>query len=281
MSYVLIAESGSTKTDWRLGKNPQEFISFETIGLNPFYVSAREVQLILSSNFPAQVAKPLITKIFFYGAGCWYDEQIMVIEEGLKTQFPEADIQIFSDLLGASRALFGSSHGLTAILGTGASACYYDGQQITQQIKSLGFILGDEGSGAAMGKELLARYLRKDLSSRLRSDFALKYSYTQEQLLNAVYSEPFPNRFLARFSEFILENRESPEIHEIIFDNFSKFFDRYICRYEGYEKIPLGCVGSVAYHFEKEIRELAGMRKITVEHIKQSAIDDLVIYHLS
>ena len=280
MALIMVAESGSTRTEWRVGSDITNMVAFETVGLNPFYVSARDVYLILSMNFPAQVVKNTISKVYFYGAGCWYDDQIMVISDGLRQHLPEAAISVHSDLLGASRALFGSSEGITAILGTGASACFYDGINIFQYVKSLGFILGDEGSGAFMGKELLSRYLRRDLSATIVSAFHLKYSLTFEQILKAVYSEPFPNRFLAAFSEFIHDHRQYPEMDAIIRNSIQLFFERYINKYNEVKSCTMGCVGSVAYYFEPYLREQAKESGITLGTIQKSAVDELFSYHL-
>ena len=203
---ILVADSGSTKTNWGLVDNENNVVSFQTIGLNPFYVTKGIVKNELLLHFPSDINTNYIKNIYFYGAGCSSTERCNIIKSGIEYLFKKAKVYVAHDLIGAARALFGNEKGIVAILGTGSNAACFDGKKITKNISSLGYILGDEGSGAYLGKMFITDFLNNELPNNLYNKFINEYEITKENILDAIYSKPFPNRFLASFTRFLLHN---------------------------------------------------------------------------
>lgn len=280
---IIIADSGSTKTDWRLIENTKTH-HFNTIGFNPFFQDAadiaHELRTILLPGIKSKISSLQIDTIYFYGAGCSTPGKCKIVNEALSTVFSEANITVEHDLLAAARALCGTNKGIAAILGTGSNSCYYDGSKITANIPSLGFVLGDEGSGAYIGKHFIQDYLNKDLPRSISDRFFDAYNMSNEEILNAIYRNPMPNRFLASFSKFIRENKEEQYFSDLIEYNFNQFFDKHICKYPNYRDQQLSCVGSVAYHYSDKLKNIAETKKIQIDKIIESPIDNLVEYHL-
>ena len=203
---ILIADSGSTKTDWCLADETQT-IAFKTAGINPFFQTDDEIRKILSREVLERLPVTDITEVFFYGAGCATPIQCQMISGLLRYVIGCDQVEVNSDLLGAARALCGHESGIACILGTGSNSCYYNGKNIEQHVSPLGFILGDEGSGADLGRRLVADCLKEELSQPLRDRFFARFQLSREQILQAVYKEPFPNRFLGLLQK-ILTNRK-------------------------------------------------------------------------
>ncbi len=272
----LIADSGSTKTHWCVIDDNGLVKDIFTKGINPFYQTEEEIKSELSIHLIPQLTDFKIETIIFYGAGCSFPEKKMMVANALSTFFKEAKIEVESDLLGAARSLFGNKKGIACILGTGSNSCYYDGENIVDNVSPLGFILGDEGSGAVLGKLLIADCLKNQLSSELKDKFMTQYSLTPAQILENVYKKPFPNRYLAQFTPFLLENLEEPSIFNLVFDAFDAFFVRNVMQYS-LEEIEVGFVGSIAYHFKDTLEMVAYERGINISSIVQSPMNGLIL----
>jgi len=274
----LIADSGSTKTSWKLIGNSGEVKNIKTSGLNPYSQSeesiSQEVEKVLLPETGTD-----IQEIYFYGAGIINAEKGDIIRRALNRFYPEASIETHSDVLGAARALFGDQPGIACILGTGSNACLYDGKQITHGISPLGFILGDEGSGAVMGRKLLGDYFKEVMPLRLREEFTKRFELTREEALNRVYRTEKPNQFLAQFVPFLSEHTNSAYCQEFVQHNFMEFFERNVSKLPDYTNYSIGFIGSVAFHFSQILNNAAsyfGFEEITI--IKEP-IDGLEKYH--
>ncbi|MBE9468593.1 MAG: N-acetylglucosamine kinase, partial [Bacteroidetes bacterium] len=229
---ILIADSGSTKTDWRVIDEKGNISKFQTIGLNPFFIDAKNINKIINNTFCVKLNIEKVKKIFFYGAGCVSISNCNTIKDSFVSFFKNADVFVFTDLFGAARALYGSENGIVVILGTGMNTACFDGEKITKNISSLGYILGDEGSGAYLGKIFIADFLNNELPDNIANKFSKEYELTKENILEAIYSKPFPNRFLASFTKFLFENKNNGYVIGLLSRNFNVFFDKTICKYE-------------------------------------------------
>jgi glucosamine kinase len=282
---ILIADSGSTKTDWRLTEGNKTIQQISTIGFNPYFQNTPFIAKELEEKLlpPVNRSETLhnkIEKVYFYGAGCSNDGKRQIVKNALLYVFPQASIIVEHDLLAAARALCGSDKGIAAILGTGSNSGFYDGNKIAENIPSLGFMLGDEGSGAYIGKHFLRDYLNNDLPASISKTFYETYKLSHEEILNAIYSDPMPSRYLASFSKFIKENKDQKYFTDLIEYNFEQFFDKQICKYSNYREMQINCVGSVAYHYSEILKEVAAKKDISINKIIESPIDHLVNYHL-
>ena len=275
---ILIADSGSTKTHWCLVNEGQIVKEIFTDGINPFYQTDMEIIALLDDQLIPGLENTDIDRIFFYGAGCSFPEKKILVSRGLVRFFGNSMIEIQSDLLGAARSLFQHEKGIACILGTGSNSCYYDGKEITQNVSPLGFILGDEGSGAVLGKLFLADCLKNQLPLELKEKFLSSYELTPEIILDQVYKKPFPNRFLAQFTPFMLENIEEPSIFNLVYDSFDAFLVRNVMQYP-LDDIRVGCVGSIAHYFRDTLEIVASERRIEISEIVQKPMAGLVTFH--
>ncbi|HEX4888021.1 MAG TPA: hypothetical protein VFV37_08245 [Luteibaculaceae bacterium] len=278
---ILVADSGSTKTDWHYVSALGDVKSLQTEGLNPVFSSSDEMRevAVRVANFIGQSSEQLT--VFFYGAGCGTPDRQSAVVEIMKMVWPNALIEVSSDMLGAARALLGKSNGLAAILGTGMNTCLYENGKITHSLPSLGFIMGDEGGGAFLGKHLIADYLAQRLPDSLHRAFEHDYPYRYADIIHAVYREPRPNRFLAQFVPFIGINREAEYIKLLLNHAFTSFFETQIIRYPNYHEYPLALCGSVAFHFQREIQEVAVKYDFKTISVVGKPIEALAQYHLS
>jgi len=277
---ILIADGGSTKTDWRLLKEGREYKQVQTTGFNPYLVGSDYIEEILWKELQPYIDNNGVSKIYYYGAGCSTATKNQVVEMAFEKVFPSAKISIDHDLLGAARALCGNREGIVAILGTGSNSCFYDGKDIVDHIFSLGYFFGDEGSGAFMGKSLLSAYLHNELPADLSEKLAEEYPMSRESILDAVYNKPAPSRFLASFSTFINNNREHSFIRNLIVDNLRGFYRYQVCCYPRHKEVPVNFAGSVAYHYQDLLHEVGAEYGATVGRIIQAPIDGLVEYHM-
>jgi N-acetylglucosamine kinase-like BadF-type ATPase len=275
----LIADSGATKSDWMIIDDAGEQMSFQLVGMNPFYVDTNEIVNIISKELIPFINAKAIKQVFFYGAGCSSVFKGMVIEEALSKLFRNAEINIDSDLMGSARALFGDREGIACILGTGSNSCYFNGEKIVENVMSLGYFFGDEGSGAHMGKLFLKDYLLGNLPKELEAKFKKDYNYTRDNILDAIYNLPFPNRFLASFSEFYADNLSNKYIFDLVTNSFREFFINQIEKYQKHKLLPLSFTGSVAFYFEALLRKIASEFGVKIEKILRSPINALSEYH--
>jgi N-acetylglucosamine kinase-like BadF-type ATPase len=279
---ILIADSGSTKTDWCFVEKGKEPIKVSSLGINPYYQA--------SSNIAEELAKALLPvyngplkAIHYYGTGITGSAVAQQIHGIIANCYPFVeDINISSDLIGAARALYGSSEGITVILGTGANTGFFNGEGITEQIAPLGFWLGDEGSGGYIGKEFFKAYLRKDLGAEIVLKFQAEHGeFTRTQVLENAYHKPFPNRFFASFARFVIENKANTDCAKILNDGLEKLFVRYLLKYKSIHKAEVGFVGSIAYYLREELNEIAQKYQINLGQVIKSPIEHLVKHHLA
>lgn len=276
---LLIADSGSTKVDWRALHSDGSVQEVTTAGINPFFQTEEQIIYELQQHLLPDVSAS-VDEIHFYGAGVSSPEKVLVLQNCFRKVFPKARAFAYTDLLAAARALCGHKPGIAAILGTGANSCFYDGKDIVDNVPACGFILGDEGSGAVLGKKFISDYLKRQLPAEISTLFTQKYGLNYNSIIERVYRQPFPNRFLATFSVFLNENRIDPYINRLLKTNFEEFFTRNIIQYD-YKKYSVNLVGSVAFHYSEIIKEVAAQNKIKIGTILKSPIDGLVEYHKS
>lgn len=272
---IVIADSGSTKTEWRLCSREKIHAETRTSGLNPLALSKDSVvsELEDSELFNWPVNK--VSEVYFYGAGIVDEVQRNLVSGILYSIFSNAEIEVSSDMLGAARAVFGNEQGIIGILGTGSNTALYDGHEISRQIPALGFILGDEGSGAVMGKNLIKHFLRNELSNEVSSAFR-EYYPDYNNLLQNIYSERHASRFLASFVPFLYENKADQFIRQVILSELNKFI-KLIRSYPGSHKI--GIVGSVGFQFQSELNLLASNAELNIVAYLKNPIENLVVFH--
>ena len=278
----LIADSGSTKTDWCLSspfKGDGRGSVFSTQGINPFHQSETTIHDILSNELVPQLPQQaVVDEICFYGAGCTKEKSV-IVTEALKAVFPTATrIFVGSDMLGAARALCQHEAGIACILGTGANSCLYDGTDIVNNVSPLGYILGDEGSAAYIGKRLVGDILKCQFSPDVCQLFFDETHLDGPTIVNKVYREPMPNRFLGQTSQFCQHHRDNPEIHHFLLDCFTQFFVRNVKNYHR-DDLPIHFVGSIAMVYEAELREAAQALGLTIGRIIKAPLEGLLAYH--
>ena len=274
---IVIADSGSSKTDWLFLSSENEF-SINSSGINPFFQQTEEIYATLSTTFKT-VEKAEVSKVFFYGAGCIKDKTDYIVADALKKLFTNALVFVEDDILGAARALLGKSSGIACILGTGTNSCLYNGSEIVDKVPTLGFILGDEGSGAYLGKLFINDYFKRaipeDLKQKMESELHLELA----DVLNAVYRQEYPSRYLAKFSAFLGINRNHIYVQNLIKRSFTDFFYKNIERYNDYKNYSVNFVGSIAYHYSDLLKEVAFNRNIKIGNIIDKPIEGLKKYH--
>ncbi len=273
---ILIADSGTTKTEWCIITDNGTTESLVTSGINPFYQEAENILSILQREFKA--AKEF-DSIYFYGAGCINQEKQNIVRQSLMQVFETSDIFIGSDLLAAAHSLCQDQPGVACILGTGSNSCYYNGSEIVSNVSPLGFILGDEGSGAVLGKKLIGDILKKQLPQILINDFFETYHTTAAEILENVYKKPFPSRYLADFTKFLSKNIKHSEIENIVLVGFREFVTRNLLQYTGIERTPINFTGSIAFHFEVQLRKAIEERYLILGNIERAPMQGLIRFH--
>ncbi|MDR1543985.1 MAG: ATPase [Prevotellaceae bacterium] len=272
----IVTDSGSTKCDWAVfDENALQIIN--TQGFNPFFCTSEQIVSVLKKRLLPKISAE-ITDIFFYGAGCRI-EKCNVISTALFALFPQAKIEVQSDLLGASRALFGNEAGIACILGTGSNSGFYDRKTIVKNVTPLGYILGDEGSGANLGKRFLSDCLKNQLPEKLTQKFFKTYKISVPQIMENVYNQPLANRFLAQFVPFLKENIAEVSIYNLVFDAFTDFFTLNVIQYADYQQYNVSFCGSVAHHFSDVLKAAAIEKNISIGKIIASPIENLIAYH--
>lgn len=279
---MLIADGGSTKSNWCLiNENESQHRYFNTEGYNPYFSDTITIIKSLESSLPEDLDKNSIKNVFYYGAGCSTNEKNKIVELAMQSVFKNAKIFIGHDLLAAARALLANSPGFGAILGTGTNTCLYDGKKIIHNIDSLGYFLGDEGSGSFIGKRLLRDYMRGLLPDVLHANFVNTFGLSNEDILDALYNKPLPNRFLASFAKFVYDNNNLKYSRDIVLEGFTVFFQNLVSNYPDFRTYSFNCVGSVGYNFRDILKDVASEYGMKVGKIIRSPIDDLVQYHLN
>ncbi|MDD4226298.1 MAG: ATPase [Mariniphaga sp.] len=275
---ILIADSGSTKTNWGIIHHEGKPFRFTTEGVNPFFRTTSDI-LSEWEQSPLNGLSGKPERIYFYGAGIIDREKANLIKNALKSLFPDAEMYVGSDLLGAARATLGEKSGITCILGTGSNSCLYNGKKITAHVPPLGFILGDEGSGAVMGKQLISDYLKNWMPEQLRTKFKNKYPLNYAEILNQVYHGEKPNHFLAGFVPFLKLNIDHEYCNQLVEKAFHLFLERNIAHYAEFNKMPICFVGSVAFHFQKQLKNVFLKQNLIPHTIIQDPMENLLAYH--
>jgi len=278
---LLIADSGSTKTDWILTDGKLSTSRYNTIGYNPYFIDTENIYQSISQKLISQFDASTVKNIYFYGAGCATLEKVSIVNKALSRCFPAAEISVGHDMLAAARALLGNSKGFAAIIGTGSNTCIYNGITIEKNIDSLGYLLGDEGSGCYIGKKIVGDFMRVYLQPELKQQFDAAYHLTHPEIYESMYSKLLPNRFLAGFCKFAHENKEHNYIKKIVKDSFNDFFINLVSRYPGYEKLSFNCVGSVGFNFKEILSDVALSYNMKIGKLIPFPIEDLVNYHLN
>lgn len=273
----LIAETGSTRTEWALTEGRQLINSLFTDGINPFFQTRREISRSVRLGLPEEFFKKKLEQVYYYGAGCSSEEKKKIIRASLVAQF-KTPVQVESDLLAAARGLFLREAGIACILGTGSNSCFYDGATILKNVRSGGYILGDEGSGAAMGRVFMSDVLKGIAPAELTEDFFDKFRITSDDIMDLVYNRPFPNRFLATVAYFLADHQESDYACQVIRDNLQKFFARNICQYD-YSNYSIRFVGSWAHHCADYLYDVAQEFGVMIDMIEETPMKGLIEFH--
>jgi N-acetylglucosamine kinase-like BadF-type ATPase len=274
---ILIADSGSTKTDWCAACDGQPVDRVCGKGLNPYFQPEEEIGREAGRIWSQLADAHRMEAVYFYGAGCTADKAAAV-RQAIMRHVRVPHVEVNTDLLAAARGMCRHTAGIACILGTGSNSCFYDGRQIASSVAPLGFILGDEGSGAALGRQLAGDLLKNLMAPQLKEAFLEQFALTPAMIIDRVYRHPFPNRFLAGFIPFMAAHIHRPEIRRIVLDGFRSFFRRNVRQYD-YLHYPANFTGSVACVFREILAEAAAEMEIRIGTIVQSPLDGLIAYH--
>ncbi|MFZ4771302.1 MAG: BadF/BadG/BcrA/BcrD ATPase family protein [Ferruginibacter sp.] len=278
MKSILIADSGSTKTEWCLlseGKKKK----VTTQGLSPYFLNESQISEILEKELMPKLKQAFPDEIFFYGTGCSNPANANIVKKAIRQHFKKATIKVEHDLMGAAKALCGNDKGVACILGTGSNSCYYNGKKIVKNSPGLGYVLGDEGSGAYMGKKVIQYYLYNTFDEDLMERFKAKFNTNAVEILEAVYKKPLPNRYLASFAIFLAENRGHFMIENIIEDGLNDFFFNHVYKYRESWTMPLHFIGSIAFGFKDVLKDLCNSYELQLGRVLKNPMEGLIKYH--
>lgn len=278
---VAIVDSGSTKSDWViLDEFKNVFLKTETIGFNPNFINIELIVPEIEKNKSLLSVKNSITKIFFYGSGCGVEKNRERIQEEVGKVFNNASIIVKEDLMAAAYAAYNGKPAIVCILGTGSNSCYFDGKDIQIKLPSLGFLMGDEGSGSAIGKQLVRRFFMQKLPYDLHTEFEDTYHLTIDVALQNMYHSSRPNAFLADFNKFVVERKNHAYFKEMVSEEMKSFFEYQVLPYEESKQSEINFIGSIAYYYENILRSVASELQLNVGHVVQKPIESLVSYHI-
>ncbi|WP_199140683.1 N-acetylglucosamine kinase [Pedobacter sp. ASV12] len=276
---ILVADSGSSKTDW-MAYSPNQILSFSTQGINPYFVNAHDVVKILSKNKEIAPYATAVKEVYFFGSGCSSPDKHEIISNGLSAFFTKAFISVDHDLIGSAYATCGDKKGLACILGTGSNISYYDGKSVHDGKHGLGYVLGDEGSGTYFGKKILLSFLYQTMPADLCEAFAKAYEVNKDIVIENIYQKPLPNSYLAGFSRFMKAHQSHPFIQQVLHDGFQEFIDTNVKDYKSYRSLDCNFVGSIAYYYQDELRATFAANHIKVGKILQKPIEGIFDYIL-
>lgn len=277
---VAIADGGSTKCDWVILDDLGEIIfKTETEGFNPNIIDVEKIPEELKSNSKLEDLKLKIEYVFFYGSGCGVEANCLKVEEALKKFFTNARLSVKEDLTAAAYAAYNGKPAIVCILGTGSNSCYFDGKKIKRDLPSLGFLIGDEGSGCALGKILVKNYFMKKLPPDLHQEFEKTYTLNIEDLIKNMYHNPRANAYLAEFSKFIEERKGHPYLQHMVFEELKNYLDYQVVPYSESKFCEINFIGSIAYFYEEILRAAAAEFHLNVGQIVRKPIESLVEYH--
>ncbi|WP_370898519.1 ATPase [Chryseobacterium gossypii] len=278
---VAIVDSGSTKTDWViLDDFKKVFLKTETIGFNPNFINRELIVPEIEKNHSLTTVRNSITKIYFYGSGCGVEKNCRTIMEELGKVFGNARITVREDLVAAAYAAYEGRPAIVCIMGTGSNSCYFNGKDIKIKLPSLGFLMGDEGSGSAIGKQLVRRFFMQKLPEDLHAEFESTYHLTIDEVLKNMYHTTRPNAYLADFNKFVVERKDHPYFQEMVYEEMINFFDYQVLPYEESKEAEINFIGSIAYYYENILRSAAAELNLNVGHVVQKPIESLVDYHI-
>lgn len=279
MAIKLIADSGATKAEWCLidGKKKRSFI---TQGLSPYFVTSLQMEEIVQKEIRAGLKNTVPDEIHFYGTGCISVNNIKLVKKALKAVFPETKkILVDNDIVGAAKGLVADQKGIVCNLGTGSFCCYYNGKKIVKNSPGLGYVLGDEGSGAYLGKKVIQHFLYNTFDADLMERFNAKFNTNRQDILDHVYRQPFPNRYLASYTMFLAENRGHYMIENIIEDGFNDFFFNHIYKFRESWTLPINFIGSVAYGFKDVLEDMCSSYELQLGKVLKKPMDGLIKFH--
>jgi glucosamine kinase len=277
-SVKLIADSGATKAEWRL-VNGNKSKTILTQGISPYFLVTEQIRDILLKELMPKLKNIEVNEVFYYGTGCANPDNARSVKKAIQQVFQKATVSVTHDLMAAARALCGDKKGVACILGTGSNSCFYDGKKIVKNSPGLGFVLGDEGSGAYLGKKVLQYYLYGTFDDELSGRFDLTYTTTVTEILENVYKKPMPNRYLASFAKFLADNRGHYMIENIIEDGLNDFFFSHLCKYKEIWTLPVNFVGGVAFGFKDVLQELCNSYQFELGKVMKNPMQGLVEYH--
>ncbi|MEQ8362380.1 MAG: N-acetylglucosamine kinase [Cyclobacteriaceae bacterium] len=275
---ILIADCGGSKLDWRILDDDGKIDQAKGPGFNPYYQPASDLQNSIEENLLPQLSGK-IKEVYFYGAGVSSPNNQEIVKAVLSQFFEKARIEINLDLLGAARSLCGEEEGIACILGTGSNSCSYNGDVITKNVASLGWILGDEGSGAHMGKRFIQDYIRKQMPEKLAEQFGARVPLNREEILSEIYQKDRPAAFLGSFTKFIFQHLKDPYCYELVYSGFKEFFEKNIMQYDNYKNVKVHFTGGVAFYFSNVLRQVGNDMGIAVKNITETPIAGLTLFH--
>ncbi|HAD11520.1 MAG TPA: hypothetical protein DCF33_03680 [Saprospirales bacterium] len=275
---VIIADCGSTKCDWLLSHGGRDQQLENTVGFSPFFHSTAEIRDIIEDQLLPKINPDQVTEIYFYGTGVHDEHRAEIIAAALRSVFPKAAIEVKHDLLGAARAVCGHDAGIACILGTGSNSCYYDGEKILDNVPSLGWLLGDEGSGTHLGKALLRAWFYRELPTDLDAAFKKAHPEGADAIKDRAY-EKGANAYLATFTRFLGDNIQHPFVKKLVAACLGEFLDRHVCKYQGHQHVPVHFVGSIAHHFQEVLVKVMEERKLHLGRIVRKPIYPLAEFH--
>lgn len=277
---ILIADSGSTKTDWCVVENGQPIQQISTKGINPFFQPEEEISNEIATSLLPQLKTNALDAVYFYGAGCGFPDKIAMVHRAITKHLQiKREVEVNTDMLAVAHGLCQHEAGIACIMGTGSNSCYYDGKQIVSNVSPLGFILGDEGSGAVLGKLLVGDILKNQMTPELKEKFLKQFGLTPADIIDRVYRKPFPNRFLASLSPFLAQNIDEPCIHALVLGSFKSFLKRNVMQYENFRNSKVHFIGSVAFYYKTILAEAAQEMNIQLGTIIKSPMEGLIKYH--
>ena len=277
-SIKLIADSGATKAEWCLLHNGKKKTIF-TQGISPYFLNTEQIIDLLRQELLPKLKKIEIDEIHYYGTGCANIQNAKSVKKALLTVFKGARAEVTHDLMAAARSLCGHKKGMACILGTGSNTCYYDGKKIVKNSPGIGYALGDEDSGAYLGKKVIQYYLYNTFDDELRGRFDLTYMTNASEILENVYKKPMPNRYLASFAKFLAENRGHYMIENIIEDGLNDFFFQHLCKFRETWVMPVNFVGSVAFGFKDVLQHLCNCYEFELGKVIKAPMEGLIDYH--
>lgn len=277
MSATLIADSGATKCEWRL-VHDKEIQTIITTGISPYFLPKEKIMAVLHHELLANMPEVSVSKLAFYGTGLGNPDNLKLMKSILKKTFPGATIEVTHDLMAAVHATAGNGKGVVAILGTGSNSCYYNGKKIVKNSPGLGYILGDEGSGAYLGKKVIQYYLYNTFDEDLRARFDATFTVTAKDILESVYTKPLPSRYLASYALFLAQNRGHYMVENILEDGLNDFFFQHLCKYTESWKMPIHFVGSIAFGFKDVLQQLCNLYEFDLGIVMQNPMEGLVKY---